>query len=318
MKIIKITKNENEQRLDRFLRKLLKNYPLSEIYKFIRKGKVKVNGKKVKENYELKLNDEVNIYIDNLILEKEYDKSYGEISIVYEDDNILIIDKPAGLLSHSNSSKDNDTLIHRVLGYLESDKNKQSLTFSPALCNRLDRNTSGLVIAAKNYTALKSVNETIRGKGIVRYYLCIVNGKAKENDEICSNLGKDETERMAFSYDKEYKEGKKAITRYKRLAEKGGYSLLEVELVTGRFHQIRVHLSGKGLPVIGDTKYGDKAANEFFGRKYGLRYQFLLAYNLSFLNPSEPLKYLKGKGWYSEIPKNYARIIKDLFGDFDY
>ncbi len=314
MESIKITKNEYEQRLDRFLRKLLKEYPLSDIYKFIRKGIVKVNGKKVKENYELQLNDVVNIYL-NFDLKKEYNKSFEKINIVFEDENILIIDKPAGLLSHSVSNKDNDTLIHRVLGYLEADKNIQSPTFNPALCNRLDRNTSGLVIAAKNYDALRSVNQTIRENGLAKYYLCLVKGKAKEKDEISGILGKDETNRLAFIYEGEDK-GKNSLTRYRRLEEKHGYSLLEVELVTGRFHQIRVHLSKEMLPIIGDTKYGDKIINEAFNKKYGLRYQFLLAHKLHFISPMGTLKYLKDRSWCSEIPGNYDIIIKDLFGSF--
>lgn len=316
MESIKITQNEHGQRLDRFLRKLLKKFSLNDIYKFIRKGTVKVNGKKVKENYELQLNDIVTIFLTNLVLEKEYNKSYKKINIVFEDENILIIDKPAGLLCHSASNKDDDTLIHRVLGYLENDKNKKSLTFRPALCNRLDRNTSGLIIAAKNYSTLKSINETIREKGIAKYYLCIVKGIAKEKDEIFGFLGKNETNRIAFSSGGDDKGGKKTLTKYKRLKVKDGYSLLEVELITGRFHQIRLHLSNEGLPIIGDDKYGDKETNKIFKRKYGLQYQLLLAYKLQFIHPIGTIKYLKDRSWYSVIPRSYEIIINDLFEDF--
>lgn len=316
MKEIKISENESEQRLDRFLRKLLKNIPLKEIYKYIRKGIVKVNGKKVKENYMLQLNDIVTLYIENIEFEKTYKRSFEEINIVYEDDNILILDKPVGLLCHPESSKDKDTLVQRVLGHVvKSNTTEQSLTFSPALCNRLDRNTSGLIIAAKNYDALKSVNEMIREKGLIKYYLCIVKGSTKDKGEINIIIGKDQEKRMAYLADSKKFCGKKAKTRYIKLADNGDYSLLKVELATGRFHQIRAHLSGINHPIIGDTKYGDNEINDFFSKKYSLKYQFLIAYSLYFKNPLKSLEYLKGKTWHSDIPKDFAIIIKSLFGD---
>lgn len=314
MNKIKITENENEQRIDRFLRKLLKNYPLKEIYKYIRKGTVKVNGKKVKENYKLQINDIVNIYVKELELIKEYEKSSGKLDIIYEDANILILDKPVGLLSHSNRAKDNDTLIQRVLGYLEPENKEYSLTFNPALCNRLDRNTSGLIIAAKNYNALKDVNETIRLNGISKLYLCIVKGKTESRGEISNVLMKDEDRKIAYTDYNDLNQGKKAITKYKRLAYNGDYSLIEVELITGRFHQIRAHLALEKHPIIGDSKYGDKEINRFFYKKFGLKYQFLIAYRLHFKNPVKSLEYLKDKTWYSSIPASYAEIMEGLFG----
>ncbi len=260
------------------------------------------------------MNDIINIYLEELEMKKEYKTSKGKIDIIYEDDNILILDKPAGLLSHSNSDKDNDTLIQRVLGYLEPKNNEYSLTFSPALCNRLDRNTSGLIIAAKNYNALKSVNETIRENGISKYYLCIVKGKTEDRGEISNVLAKDKDKKIAYTYDNGRNQGKKAITKYKRLACNGDYSLIEVELITGRFHQIRAHLSLDKHPIIGDVKYGDKETNRFFYEKFGLKHQFLVAYKLHFKNSIKYLEYLKDKTWYSSIPASYAEIIEELFG----
>ncbi len=313
-----ITENESGQRLDRFLRKLLKQIPLGEIYKSIRKGFVKVNGKKTKESYMLQVGDRLAIYIKDVKASKKLSTSYKKLDIVYEDKKILIVDKPIGILCHSDSKKNDDTLIHRVLGYLDKeDKIKDSLTFTPALCNRLDRNTSGLVIAAKNYNALKDANETIRKRGLIKYYLCVVKGSISDKGRIDSLLGKDESRRLAYFESKTSKDGKYSRTNFIKLADNGDYSLLKVELATGRFHQIRVHLSGIGNPIIGDAKYGDNLVNNYFYGKYGLQHQFLIALSLYFENPLKSLNYLKNKIVHSEVPDIYIRIINDLFSKLD-
>ncbi|MDD2482326.1 MAG: RluA family pseudouridine synthase [Lutispora sp.] len=318
MKEITITENETGQRLDRFTRKLLKEAALSEIYKGIRKGDIKVNGKKSKEGYMLAIGDIVSL--KNISIEpesapkKKIDKS-GDINIVYEDENIIIIDKPAGLLSHPQSVKDKDTLIHRVQHHIElSTGSNTSPTFSPALCNRLDRNTAGLVIAAKNYKSLKAINEMIRERHLKKLYLCIVKGSTDINGEISSFLEKDETNRKAFLSDDADDRGKESKTYYEKKSDNGEYSLLFVELVTGRFHQIRAHLASIDHPIIGDVKYGDKKVNEYFRNKFELNHQLLIAHIISFENPPTELQYLKNKIWHSSIPKAYRGIVKFLFG----
>lgn len=316
MRDIRITDNEAGQRLDRFLRKLLKEISLTEIYKRIRKGIVKVNGKKTKENYMLKVGDVVSLYKEDTEYQKTYKGSFKGINIVYEDDNLIIVDKPVGLLSHPESSKDEDTLVQRVIGYIiKSGEGEYSPTFSPALCNRLDRNTSGLIVAAKNYSALKSINEMVRERSLIKYYLCIVKGSTEDKGEIKSIIGKDKEKRMAFFETTEAINGKEAKTIYKKIADNGDFSLLNIELITGRFHQIRAHLSSIGHPIIGDTKYGDKDINYYFGKNFGLKHQFLTAYSIYFKNPPDSLEYLKGKYLYSSIPRNFAMIIQTLFGD---
>lgn len=320
MRDIKITDNEAGQRLDRFLRKLLRETSLTEIYKCIRKGAVKVNDKKAKENYMLQIGDVISLYVKDIDYQKTYNESFEEIKIVYEDNNLIIVDKPIGLLSHPESSKDKDTLIQRVIGYMiKSGKEEFSPTFSPALCNRLDRNTSGLIIAAKNYTTLKNINKMIRERGLIKHYLCVVKGVTQDKGEIKSMIDKDKEKRQAIiettETDNEVSfNGKEAKTAYEKLADNGDFSLLKVELITGRFHQIRAHLSGIGNPIIGDTKYGNKDVNHYFSKKFGLNNQFLVAYSLYFKNPPDSCEYLKEKYLYSSIPKEFAIIIKSLFG----
>ncbi|SHI60442.1 RluA family pseudouridine synthase [Lutispora thermophila] len=313
MREIRITENESGQRLDRFLRKLMKDSSLSEIYKGIRKGNIKVNGKKSKENYMLDVDDIIsfkNFEFEPEAAVKKIANKPGNINVVYEDENIIVVDKPAGLLSHPQSSKDNDTLIHRIQLHIQSTSGPTlSPTFSPSLCNRLDRNTAGLVIAAKNYKSLKLVNEMIRDRRIKKLYLCVVKGSTDSKGEISGFLKKDEKSRKALIEDG----GRESVTYYVKMDDNGQYSLLLVELVTGRFHQIRAHLSGIGHPIIGDVKYGDKKINDYFKNKYCLDHQLLLAYMIKVEDASNELDYLSNMTWYSTIPEICRNVLKDLF-----
>jgi len=313
MKEIRITENEAGQRLDRFLRKLMKEAALSEIYKSIRKGNIKVNGRKSKENYMLAIDDIItlkDINAESIPIEKKDIDKAGSIDVVYEDQNIIVVDKPAGLLSHPQSAKDKDTLIHRIQYYIQKSEGIDvSPTFAPSLCNRLDRNTAGLVIAAKNYKSLKAVNEMIRERKLKKLYLCVVKGSTNIMGEISGLLAKDEKTRKALTGD----EGRESVTYYEKKDDNGEYSLLYVELVTGRFHQIRAHLSSIGHPIIGDVKYGDKRVNDFFRNKFGLNHQLLLAHIISIEEAPSELDYLKGKVWYSSMPEEYKTILNYLF-----
>lgn len=322
---IRLTENEAGQRADRFLRKYLKEYSLGDIYKLFRKNKVKLNGRRVKENQMLNEGDLLQLYIEKPdaedIKELPHEKPVKSIDLIYEDANILIADKPAGLLTHPDKPGDTDTLIGRALYHIHRQGGgTESRTFSPAACNRLDRNTGGIVIIAKNYKTLKAVNESIRERGIRKLYLCIVAGKMEKSGEIKGILKKDQGRNIVSIGEEGEENGKQIHTFFRTLAvsEKikeldRQFSLLEVELVTGRSHQIRAHFSYLGHPLAGDVKYGDKAANEFFKKRYGLKHQFLHAHKVIFEEVHEDISYLKGRSFSSRLKQRDAFIVSSLF-----
>lgn len=316
MKQIMITENEAEQRLDRFLRKYLKDYKLGDIYKLFRTNKVKVNNKKHKENYMLQAGDTIQLYITDEI-NVEIKKAVGSskpIDIIYEDENLMLVNKPYGLLTHPDSPGDNDTLIDRALYYLQQkDGYGTSSTFTPSVCNRLDRNTGGIVVVAKNYTALKSMNKLIRERKVKKLYLCVVKGFIKDAGEVKNFLLKDEAQNKSSIVEQELEGAKGVHTRYKPLKSNQEYTLVEVELITGRPHQIRAHFASIGHPIAGDIKYGDKQVNRIFKEKFKLNHQFLYAYKLKFKEGENGLEYLQGETFTSKLPESLENIVQQLF-----
>lgn len=323
---IRMTENESGQRIDRFLRKYLKEYTLGDIYKLFRKNRVKLNGKRVKENHMLSEGDLLQLYIDKPETEEKYElpltKPVKDIDLIYEDANIIIADKPVGLLTHPDKPGDTDTLVDRALYHIYGQKEGSvSQTFSPAACNRLDRNTGGIVIIAKNYKTLKAVNYSIRERWLKKLYLCIVAGKMEKSGEIEGFLKKDEDSNTVSIMESDKGGGKYIHTIFRTLGvsktvpELGRqFSLLEVELVTGRSHQIRAHFADLGHPLAGDTKYGNKRINSYFRKNYGLKYQFLHAYKVVFEEVHEDIGYLKGKGITCRLKPEAACIVASLFG----
>ena len=321
MKEVNITGKEENQRLDKFLLKYFNNAPKSFVYKMLRKKRIKFNGKKAEGNEIIKNGDKLQMYIapetmDSLMSEKEIVKAERHFGIVYEDDNILVVSKPAGLLSHPESSADKNTLIDQILYYLyekgEYDMSKES-SFTPAICNRLDRNTGGIVIAGKNLAAVQAVNKAIAPRKIKNYYITMVRGEFTQEKELFGYHVKDELTNTVKVLKKEAPGAKKIFTKVKPIAVKDNFSLLEIDLITGKSHQIRAHLKSMGYPVIGDRKYGEMRVNTRFKDKYGLNNQFLFAYKIAWHENEGVMAYLNGKEFTAVLPDYIENIKRDYF-----
>ena len=288
MKEFIINKNDAGQRLDKYLTKSFPLLPQSLMYKYIRSKRIKVNGKRSEISYRLQLDDTVSLYINDEFFapaQPKYDflGAGKSIKTVYEDENILLIDKPAGLLSHPDESEYVDTAITRVKRYLyeKGEYNPDDETsFAPALVNRIDRNTSGIIIAAKNAESLRILNEKLKNRELHKLYLCVVIGKPKSESGIMTGyLEKNEKQNRVYVSTNSTDSSKSISTKYKVLGTKKGLSLIEVELLTGRTHQIRAHFASAGTPLLGDGKYGTNEQNKKYG---GYKKQFLYSYKLIF------------------------------------
>ena len=314
MKEFTINKNDSGQRIDKFVTKALPELPKSMMYKLFRKKDIKINGKKCNISDILSEGDTVKIYVrDEVSAARTADTGFltasDELTIAYEDENILIACKPKGLDSHSNGETHSDTLIDRIKKYLfnKGEYNPQNEnSFSPALCSRLDRNTSGLVIAAKNAASLREINSAVRNGTIHKIYHCITVEKPPKNCDIITAYHKKDDTRNIVRISDEYADGFKEIkTGYKILKEKKGLYLVEVTLYTGRTHQIRAHLSHIGAPVLGDGKYGNTALN----KRYGVFYQELCACSLKFeFDENSELAYLNSINVNSPAPEFEKRF----------
>lgn len=313
---ITINKNDANQRFDRFLRKYFSNAPLSLIQKNIRKKNFKINGKRATADMFVKEADTVNMYISDSDYNKwirkiDYKASDFDLDIVYEDENIIILDKKSGLLTHSSNSKEyGNNLVDQMISYLLKTKkvDSRNKTFTPAVVNRLDRNTEGLVIGAKNAMALRNLNKAIRENKISKYYLTIVKGDIKEEFTVDTYISKNENKNKV----KQSNKGSRIITKFRPIESNGSFSLIECELLTGKTHQIRYSLKKNRTPIIGDSKYGNKFINNMLFDKLAIKNQVLLAYKLKF-GEIEGLEYLDNREFYSNKKDNIINLKNKVF-----
>lgn len=302
MKTFTITKNDADKRLDKFIVKVCPTLPQGLMYKYIRTKRIKVNGKRAEISTRLSVGDEVSAYINDeffVQLRPQYDflSSPANLQVVYEDENIILVDKKQGLIVHPDDKEYRDTLIGRIQHYLykkgEYDPQAEN-SFKPALANRIDRNTAGIVIAAKNAESLRILCEKIKDRQIDKRYLTVVHGTPRKKSAVLEGfLEKNEDKNKVFLSKNKTEQNRSIKTKYTVIETKGGLSLLEIELLTGRTHQIRAHLASIGHPLLGDGKYG-KNAND---KKMGFDKQALCSYKLSFRFDTDGgiLQYLNGK-----------------------
>ena len=314
MKKFVIKKNDSGQRLDKFVAKAAAGLSPSLVYKYIRKKSIKVNGKRAEISYRLQENDVVEMYInDEFFIPKKsgflnigYDPTPD---IVYEDENMILVDKKPGVLVHESINEKRDTLINQILLYLYN-KGEYSpdseISFTPSLCNRLDKNTGGIVIIAKNAKAQRLLYDIVKYRKITKKYLALVHGAFKVKSAVLTAyLKKDSSANIVDISDFEKEGYRKIITKYTVIDESKDMSLVEIDLVTGRTHQIRAHMAHIGHPVVGDCKYGYARDN----KKLPFAHQALYAYSLEFKIDDEKndLYYLNGRVF---------RVKKVYFEDF--
>ena len=325
MRTLTIGQNDAGQRLDKFLTKALPRMPKSLLYKSIRIKKIKVNRKRAEPEQILAEGDELQLFLPDDLFDRTGDadtaselaRIKGELTILYEDDNLILLDKRPGIAVHEDDKGSSDTLLSALRAYLfrrgEYDPGKEQ-SFAPSLCNRIDRNTGGIVIAAKNAAALRDMNERIRRRVMKKLYLAAVHGIPEPREATLTGyLKKDENKKEVTVYDKNPPKGAKEIaTRYRVLATSpdGQLSLVEVELLTGRTHQIRAHLAHVGHPLLGEGKYAENRLD----RERGYRFQALCAYRLVFPAPQgDTLDYLSGRAF--TVPRESVRFLS-LFPGF--
>ena len=310
MKTFIIKENEAGQRFDKYLKKLLKEAPSSFVYKMLRKKNIVLNGKKADGSEKLNARDEVKLFL----ADETYDKFAGAevkesfpttaLDIVYEDEDILIINKPAGMLSQKAQPSDISANEY-IIGYLLQSralKETDLRTFRPSVCNRLDRNTSGLLTAGKTLKGLQDLSETLKKRTVKKYYLCLVKGRLEKGEHIKGYLHKNKKTNKVTVSEKQFEDSLPIETGYRPLGSNGRVTLLEVELITGRTHQIRAHLGSIGHPLLGDAKYGDRDFNRAY-TKFGVRNQLLHAYKLEIPQT--------GQTFLAKVPQLFESILNE-------
>lgn len=318
MRQLTVHKNDENQRLDKYLKKYLKEAPGSFIYKMLRKKNIVLNGKKADGTEKLGAGDEIKLFLAEETLDKFTGKNQVSelrfpekpLEILFEDEDVLILNKPAGELSQKAEAKD-VSMNEYALGYFQRTGaiTEESLkVFKPSVCNRLDRNTSGILIVAKTYQAAREFGDALQKRSIRKFYHCIVKGKVNTAEKIDGYLLKDEKTNQVQIFKEEKPGASKIQTAYRPVKSDGELTLLEVHLITGRTHQIRAHLSSIGHSILGDPKYGDRKISE----KYHVRYQLLHASRLELDGFTGTFEKYNGMIIRAELPKSFRKIMAEV------
>ncbi len=315
MQEIIVTANEAGQRFDKLLAKYLNEAPKSFLYKMLRKKNIVLNGKKATGNEKLQVGDQIKLFLADETIEKfskvQVQRTKQKLDILYEDEHVLMINKPVGMLSQKAEAKD-ESLVEHIITYMldtaqltEAELHK----FKPSICNRLDRNTSGLVVAGKSLVGLQKMGELFKNRTMKKFYRCLVVGEITEKQYIKGFLKKDAQTNKVTVTKHETKDSQPIETEYEPCWTNGKCTLLEVHLITGRTHQIRAHLASQNHPIIGDYKYGNRKVNDIYKEKYHLESQLLHAYRLEMPKLSEPLDKISEKQFIAPLPELFERIL---------
>lgn len=322
-----VSVNESGQRLDKLLAKYMKRAPQSFFYKMLRKKNITLNGKKATGAEKIQTGDVIRLFLSDETIEKfteqpkqikvHTQKNPLRDHLIYEDEHILLFNKPAGMLSQK--AKETDvSAVEYLIDYLLSTgqlTGEELRTFHPSFCNRLDRNTSGLLAAGKSMTGLQELSRFFKERSIGKYYLCIVYGQVEQEQCVDGWLWKEKTVNQVHISSDEKPDSVRIQTAYRPLKGTRDATLLEVHLITGKTHQIRAHLAAQGHPILGDYKYGNRMANEKYRQAYGLESQLLHAYRVVMPQTDGALSYLSGQTFRAEPPKQFQTICRELFSD---
>lgn len=315
-----IDTDENGQRFDKYLFRHLSEAPKSFIYKMLRKKNITLNGKKAEGSELIKTGDTVTLWFSDDTFEKFRSKAgqadltdLPPVDVLYEDDQVIIMNKPAGVLSQK-AAADDVSMNEMMIGYLMKSGQLSSedlRSFHPAICNRLDRNTSGIICGGKTLTALRFLSDGFKNHDFDKNYLCLAAGRLETGGHLKGYLIKDEKTNTVCIKEKAAHHADMIETVYEPICVQPDMTLLSVRLITGRTHQIRAHLASIGHPLIGDRKYGDFAVNDVFGRKYHLRHQLLHAASLQFHECPQGMKKLEHKKICAPLPQRFKKILTD-------
>ncbi len=328
MRQIEITKNQSGQRLDKFLRKYMKEAPDGFVYKMLRKKNITLNDRKAGGSEMLQPGDQIRLFLaeetltgfgaggksdkDKELLDKSWAayRKFGKLQILYEDRHVLLLNKPAGILSQKAYPSDL-SLNEWLIGYLLARKKitEESLgTFHPSVCNRLDRNTSGIVICGKSLYGSQQMTRMLKERTLHKYYLLYVEGRMEKGQSVHGYLYKDSRSNKAAISQTPVPGSAGIATAYRPIETGREETLVEAELITGKTHQIRAHLASEGFPLVGDPKYGDAAKNRSRKARYGISFQLLHAYRLVFPMLEGELAPLSGAEIKAPVPKIFSRL----------